>query len=160
MATTAAPHQLSLSAPGAREAYVVSWVSVAATLTAVALGLLASRISGSPAMLGFALENVVDSASSAVCLWRWWGGGSLLLPEDELVGRERRAGAAIAIAFVVLGIVVAFNAAQHLVSGEEVEHRDLLSAVGRLGAFVFLLLGAVKVHIGKRSEDSWNRHAR
>ena len=151
----AAPHrQLSLLNPGAREAYLVSWVSVAAALAAVVLGLATSRVSGSPAMFGFALENVVEALSSAICVWRWWGGGSLLLLEDELVGRERRAGAAIAIAFVVLGIGVALNAVQHLAAGEEVDYRELLSAVSAPSAFVFLLLGAVKLHIGTRSANS------
>tara|TARA_B110001452_G_scaffold87797_1_gene71775 strand:- start:586 stop:1068 length:483 start_codon:yes stop_codon:yes gene_type:complete len=142
--------QLSLHSPGAREAYLVSWLSMGATLAAVAVGLVTSRVSGSPAMLGFALENVVDALSSAVCLWRWWGGGLLLLPEDELMGRERRAGAAIAIAFVVLGVLVAVNAMDHLAAGEEVEHRDLLGAVGALGTLIFLPLGAIKLHIGTR----------
>ena len=124
---------------------------MAVTLAAVAIGLVASQVSGSPAMLAFALENIVDALSSGICLWRWWGGGSLLLPEDELEGRERRASAAIAIAFVVLGMVVVVNAALHLRGGEEVDHHDLLSGVAAPSSCIFLLLGAVKVHIGRRS---------
>ena len=45
---------------------------------------------------------------------------------------------------------VASCVAWHLAAGEEVEHRDLLGAVGALGTFIFLPLGAVKLHIGIR----------
>ena len=122
-----------------REAYLVSWVSLVATSTAVLFGLVASQASGSPTMLSFALESGVDAISSAVCLWRWWGGGSLLLPEDELAGRERRAAAAIALAFVLLGLITAINAARHLAAGEEVRRAALphvSPAAARIGPHV------------------------
>ena len=162
--SNASPHRrLSLRNPGARESYLVSWASVACTLAAVVLGLVTSRVSGSPAMLAFALENVVDALSSCVCLWRFWGGGSLLLPEEELAGRERRAAAAIAIAFVVLGALVGLNAVLHLASGEEVEHHELLAAVSAPSTVAFGVLGLVKLHIGRRCAparvDGPARHA-
>ena len=162
--SNASPHRrLSLRNPGAREAYLVSWASVACTLAAVVLGLVTSRVSGSPAMLAFALENVVDALSSCVCLWRFWGGGSLLLPEEELAGRERRAAAAIAIAFVVLGALVGLNAVLHLANGEEVEHHELLAAVSAPSTVAFGVLGLVKLHIGRRCAparvDGPARHA-
>lgn len=55
----------------------------------------------------------VDSFSSALVLWRFWGGGTVL-PESVLELREKRASVGIAIAFVALGVVVGTVAIQHL----------------------------------------------
>ena len=75
--------RFSLRKPGVREAYVVSWISMVCTVVALVLGLVVSVISKSSATLGFALENAVDTISSALVLWRFWGGGAVV-PEAVL----------------------------------------------------------------------------
>ena len=107
----------SLRKPGAREAYVVSWISMGCTIIAFSAGLVISIVSKSSATMGFALENAVraphmsvmtrylgsrhpttqvDSFSSGLVLWRFWGGGSSI-PEATLELREKRASIGIAI---------------------------------------------------------------
>ena len=77
----------SLLHPGSYEAYVVSWVSLVATVVAAIVGMAISVRTGSSATLGFALENTVDCFSSALVLWRFWGGGTSV-PEAMLELRE------------------------------------------------------------------------
>ena len=107
----------SLRKPGAREAYVVSWISMGCTIIAFSASLAISIVSKSSSTMGFALENAVraphmsvvsrylgsrhpttqvDSFTSGLVLWRFWGGG-LSIPEATLELRENRASIGIAI---------------------------------------------------------------
>jgi len=77
-----------LTEPTIYDAYVLSWVSMVCTILAFFAGLAISVITGSAATLGYSLENAVDTFSSALVLWRFWGGGTTV-PEKELELREK-----------------------------------------------------------------------
>ena len=59
-----------------QQAFVISLASVCLSVAAAGIGLYLSVEERSIAIVGFSLENAVDALSSALCLWRFWGGGS------------------------------------------------------------------------------------
>lgn len=133
--------------PGAREAYLICWVSLVCTLVAIIAGLIVSAVTGSSATLGFALENLVDTISSLLVLWRFWGGGTSV-PEAELDRREKRADVGIAFSFVMLAFIVGSDAIGHLVEREATENVDALFGISAPSIVIFALLGGVKMHLG------------
>ena len=137
----------SLSKPGANEAYLISWLSLALTGLAFVIGLAVATSSNSSATLGFALENAVDGISSALVLWRFWGGGHSI-PVAELELREKRASVGIAIAFVVLAVTVGGTASAHISEHSVPGNVAALLGVSAPSVVVFTVLGAVKLHLG------------
>ena len=80
--------------PTAYHAYKLSLISCFITFFAAILGLASSKASGSSAMLGFGLENLVDLLSSMVVVWRFYVGGSTEVTPAlvaKLNGREKKA---------------------------------------------------------------------
>ena len=139
--------RFSLSKPGAHEAYIVSWISLALTGLAFVIGLAVATTSNSSATLGFALENAVDGISSALVLWRFWGGGHSI-PVAELELREKRASIGIAIAFVALAVTVGGTASAHIAEHNVPGNVAALLGVSAPSVVVFAVLGAVKLHMG------------
>ena len=139
--------KFSLSKPGANEAYLISWVSLALTAAAFVIGLAVATSSNSSATLGFALENAVDGISSALVLWRFWGGGHSI-PVAELELREKRASVGIAIAFVVLAVTVSGTASAHIAEHSVPGNVAALLGVSAPSVVVFAVLGVVKLHLG------------
>lgn len=147
-----APKAFSLRSPGVREAYVVSWVSMVCTVLAFLVGLIVALSTASASTLGFALENAVDSFSSALVLWRFWGGGESV-PEAVLATREKRASVGIAIAFIVLAVVVGSVAISHLSHEEAPSDVGALIGLSTPSMIVFLVLGVIKLHIGQETRS-------
>ena len=139
--------KFSLSNPGAHEAYLISWVSLALTGIAFVVGLIVATSSNSSATLGFALENAVDGISSALVLWRFWGGGHSI-PVAELELREKRASVGIALAFVVLAVTVGGTASAHISEHSVPSNVEALLGVSAPSVVVFAVLGAIKLHLG------------
>lgn len=144
---------MSWSRPGVREAYVVSLVSLVITVLALVLGLVVTFASSSSATLGFALENAVDTFSSALVLWRFWGGGASV-PEATLELREKRASVGIAASFVLLGCVVGGVAIQHLTTHDELKEVGTLYALAVPSMLIFFVLGSLKLRIGRATDSA------
>ena len=139
--------KFSLSYPGPNEAYLISWVSLALTGAAFVIGLVVATSSNSSATLGFALENAVDGISSALVLWRFWGGGHSI-PVAELELREKRASVGIALAFVVLAFTVGGTASAHISEHSVPSNVAALLGVSAPSVVVFAVLGVIKLHLG------------
>jgi len=139
--------RFSLSKPGANEAYIISWISLVLTIIAFIVGLIVASVSGSSATLGFALENAVDGISSALVLWRFWGGGKSI-PEATLELREKRASIGIALAFVLLALTVGITSLAHIAEHNVPSNVAALVGVSAPSVVVFTALGAVKLYLG------------
>jgi len=135
--------------PGIRAAYWVSLFSLLFTVAASVAGLALAISSASSATLGFALESGVDALSSGLILWRFWGGGDVL-PECALAARELHAQVAISILFVSLGLVVGLFSLNQLQQGHVQQHLETLARLSGPTASVFLMLGWLKIYIGRR----------
>ena len=110
-------------APTQKHAYQLSLVSCGVTFVAFVIGIIAFEAAQSPAMLGFALENIVDLMSSLVVVWRFYEGGKDLTPEvvELMDKKEKRASILIAIILFILGVTVMSVACAHLA---EANHGD------------------------------------
>jgi len=140
--------------PTAYDAYVLSWISMFFTVLAFGLGVGISVASHSAATLGYALENGVDSFSSALVLWRFWGGGKEGGPtEAQLELREKRASIGIGMMFIILAVVVGGVASAHLDASEPPEEPGLLLGLSAPSVLIFLVLGVLKYRVGKKIDS-------
>lgn len=135
---------------GARErlstkAFRLAIFTVTYNLLEAAISLLAAAWAGSPALLGFGLDSVVESLSGGVMLWRF---GSHHSPEEEEVA-ERRAVNLVGWTFLVLGAYTAFEAARKLWTGERPEPSPLGLAVAGVSLVVMPLLWRSKVRTAR-----------
>ncbi|MBA2273811.1 MAG: cation transporter [Actinobacteria bacterium] len=102
------------------------------TLEAV-VGLTAGIAAGSVALVGFALDSIVEASSGGILLWRLHGEAHGGRPAEEL---ERRAIRLVAIAFLALAAYVGSRAVFDLFSGARPEE----STVGIVLAIVSLMV--------------------
>lgn len=132
--------------PTAVHAYKISVISCVITFLAFIIGLIAFNAAQSPAMLGFALENIVDLMSSMVVVWRFYAGGADLSPEvvEKMDRREKRASILIAVILFVLGITVMSVAVGHLVEENHGDNVGLLIGLSFPSLLVFGGLAVVK----------------
>ena len=136
-----------LARPDAREALLLSYASLACNGLAVVIGLVIAIVVGSPAVLAFSFENLIDLASSLLLVWRFAGGGTAKTAA-ALETREKRASVGIAAAMCVLGVVVFSVGAVHLATRdpEEKTHSGTLLGLSIPSILIFGALGALKLH--------------
>jgi divalent metal cation (Fe/Co/Zn/Cd) transporter len=128
----------------AREAVVLSWVSLAWMTVEGALGLVAGITAGSIALIGWALSSVVEGLASVIVIWRFTG--SRALSETA----EHRAQRAVAVSFWLLAPYVAAEAINKLVTGAHPETSVLGIVVTALSLALMPALGMAKHRLGRR----------
>lgn len=141
--------------PSVRDAYILSWISLALTLVAFVVGVAIAAVTQSAAMLAFGLENLVDCFSSILVLWRFWGGGvgEDSASEQELETREKRASVGIAFSFLLLAVIVGGIASAHLSAEEAPDSLKLLVALSVPCVVIFGALGVLKFHMGRKLDS-------
>ena len=132
-----------------RLAYVLAWVSLSLSVAAFTGGMAVSFLSHSTSALGFALENAVDAAASALLLWRFWSG----TPAHLLALREKRASIGMALGFVALAMLIGSISASHLLKRRTMQDTSLLIALAIPTIVTFLILGTAKLWVAQ-SVDS------
>eukprot|EP00529_Nitzschia_sp_RCC80_P034905 CAMPEP_0113473966 /NCGR_PEP_ID=MMETSP0014_2-20120614/18328_1 /TAXON_ID=2857 /ORGANISM="Nitzschia sp." /LENGTH=111 /DNA_ID=CAMNT_0000366773 /DNA_START=142 /DNA_END=473 /DNA_ORIENTATION=+ /assembly_acc=CAM_ASM_000159 len=104
--------------PSAKNAFILSVVSVLFTLIAAFVGIGYYMTTGSSLTLVFGLENVVDFLSSVVVLWRFFVPGKMTKEREELLkSREVRASTAISFIMILLGLGVVASSSYDLSNG-------------------------------------------
>jgi divalent metal cation (Fe/Co/Zn/Cd) transporter len=116
-----------------RKALVLEYFSLAWNVLETVVGFVAGLASGSIALVGFALDSVVESSSAAALVWRLRGEGRPGVDTDEI---ERRAVRIVGWAFVALALYVAGQSAYDLATGARPEE----SLVGIVLAVVSLVV--------------------
>ena len=107
-------------------------MSLILTTVAAVAGLALYAKTQSALCLMFGLENLVDFASSAIVLWRFYCPGELTKAREEfLMKREERASIGISFILLVLGIFVISAALDDLVGGAETQSDLKIVKVGR-----------------------------
>jgi len=139
-----------------RRAVRLAAFTVAYNVLEAGASLLASAWAGSPALLGFGLDSVVESLSGGVMLWRF-GSGRARTPEEE-ERLEHRAVALVGWTFLLLAAYTAFEAVRKLWTGERPEPSPLGLAVAGLSLVVMPSLWWAKVltarALGSRSLEA------
>lgn len=109
------------------EYFTVTW-----NVLEAAVGLFAGIMAGSIALIGFALDSVVEASSGTILIWRLRSESAARSVEDL----ERRAIRLVAIAFLALATYVGGRAAWHLIHASRPEE----SIPGIVLAIVSLLV--------------------
>jgi divalent metal cation (Fe/Co/Zn/Cd) transporter len=109
-----------------------------------ATALVASSLTGSLALAGFALNALLDSAASAVLVWRFGRERSDPEGAEQL---ERRAQGFIAVAMAIVAAYVGFEAIRALVHGSHADESALGMAIAVVSLLVLPWLGRAKLQV-------------
>mmetsp|Transcript_55321 Transcript_55321/g.134363 ORF Transcript_55321/g.134363 Transcript_55321/m.134363 type:complete len:283 (+) Transcript_55321:240-1088(+) len=141
--------------PSAKNAFILSVVSVLFTLIAASVGIGYYMTTGSSLTLVFGLENVVDFLSSVVVLWRFFVPGKMTKEREELLkSREVRASTAISFIMILLGLGVVASSSYDLSNGAENDHEmKVVIAISFFSVFVFGSLTIFKFRYAKLLES-------
>ena len=120
-------------AEAVHKALNLEYLSLVWNLVETVVGFVAGLASGSIALIGFALDSVVESSSAGVLVWRLRAEGRPGTDPDEI---ERRAVRIVGWAFVALALYVGGQAVYDLVT----EARPDESRVGIVLALVSLVV--------------------
>eukprot|EP00977_Amphora_coffeiformis_P018029 scaffold6091_cov164-Amphora_coffeaeformis.AAC.13 len=134
--------------PDTKDAYRLSWVSLACTVLGAIAGLVLFKKTGSSLCLTFSLENFVDFLSSAAVLWRFFAPSSLdASVEEKLHRREKRASIGVSLILIVLGIAVFFSAIYDFTQKEDdPEKLEAIAGISFVSLIIFGILSLFKFH--------------
>jgi divalent metal cation (Fe/Co/Zn/Cd) transporter len=116
------------------EYFTITW-----NLLEAVVGLAAGMVAGSVALVGFALDSIVEASSGGILLWRLRAEAHGARPAEEV---ERRAIRLVAVAFLALAAYVGGRAAYDLFYGSRPDE----SIVGIALALVSLIVMPILAH--------------
>ncbi len=119
------------------------------------VGMIAGIAAGSVALIGFALDSVVESSSASILIWRLRNEGSAKWDVESI---ERRAVRLVAVAFWALAVYIGVRAVVDLVGRNEPEESAIGIGLAVVSLIVMPLLAARKRAAG-RELDSRAMHA-
>ena len=128
----------------ARQARLLSWLSLAWMGAEGAIAITAGVLAGSIALVSFGLDSAIEGFASLVIVWRFTG--SRLLSHAA----EERAQKLVAIQFFLLAPYVAFEAIHKLATGEQAETSWLGIALVTSSLIGMPLLGIAKRRLADR----------
>eukprot|EP00592_Proboscia_alata_P008437 CAMPEP_0194363344 /NCGR_PEP_ID=MMETSP0174-20130528/11147_1 /TAXON_ID=216777 /ORGANISM="Proboscia alata, Strain PI-D3" /LENGTH=253 /DNA_ID=CAMNT_0039136701 /DNA_START=25 /DNA_END=786 /DNA_ORIENTATION=+ len=136
------------TAPDASHAFDLAWISVLIEVIATSAGLGLYFNTRSSLILCYALENLVDSISSLIVLWRFFlpGDGSDADRVAELAKREEKASLAVSIILFLLGLGVISSAIYEFQHGfdENADAVSLVLGISLSSIVVFSVLTIIK----------------
>ncbi|HEX7662186.1 MAG TPA: cation transporter [Pseudonocardiaceae bacterium] len=128
----------------ARQARLLSWLSLGYMAAEGTIGIIAAVLAGSVALLGFGLDSAIESLASIIVIWRFTGGRTL---SDTA---EARANRAVAVTFFVLAPYIAVDAITTLVAREHPDTSWLGIGLSIASLIIMPLLGGAKKRLGTR----------
>jgi Co/Zn/Cd efflux system component len=140
--------------PDAKDAFWMSWVSLALTIVAAIGGIVGYVKTESTLILAFGLENVVDFISSAVVLWRFYCPHGVDPAElEKLQQREERASLAISLVIGLLGTFVFGIGILNLIGNDKNQDLDMLFAISFFSIIVFGSLTIIKFQYSQKLDS-------
>ncbi|GLY66672.1 cation transporter [Amycolatopsis taiwanensis] len=131
----------------ARQARLLSWLSLAYMAAEGTVAIVAALLAGSVALLGFGLDSAIEGLASVIIVWRFTG--SRTLSETA----EARAQKAVAVTFFLLAPYIACDAITTLVAGDHVQTSWLGIGLSIASLIVMPLLGVAKKRLGARLDS-------
>ncbi len=128
----------------ARQARLLSWLSLAYMAAEGAIAITAAVIAGSVALLGFGLDSAIEGLASVIVVWRFTGTRTL----SETA--EARAQKLVAVTFFLLAPYIAYDAISTLVARHRAETSWLGIGLSLASLIVMPVLGVAKRHLGAR----------
>jgi divalent metal cation (Fe/Co/Zn/Cd) transporter len=132
----------------ARQARLLSWLSLAYMAAEGAIAVIAAVLAGSVALLGFGLDSAIEGLASVIIVWRFTGTRTL----SETA--EARAQKAVAVTFFLLAPYIAYDAAAALIARDRAETSWLGVGLSITSLIVMPALGAAKRRLGARLGSS------
>lgn len=131
----------------ARQARLLSWLSLVYMAAEGAIAIIAAVIAGSVALLGFGLDSVIEGLASVIVVWRFTGSRTL---SDTAEDRARRA---VAITFFLLVPYIAYDAITTLIARDHAATSWLGIGLSIASLLVMPMLGAAKRRLGARLDS-------
>ncbi|WP_239004003.1 cation transporter [Nocardia panacis] len=128
----------------ARQARLLSWLSLLYMGAEGAVAIAAAVFAGSVALLGFGLDSAIEGLASVVIVWRFTGARTL---SDTA---ETRAHKAVAVTFFLLAPYIAYDAITTLIAGNHARTSWLGIGLAISSLIVMPVLGIAKKRLGAR----------
>jgi divalent metal cation (Fe/Co/Zn/Cd) transporter len=126
----------------ARQARLLSWLSLAYMAAEGAIAIIAAVIAGSVALLGFGLDSAIEGLASVIVVWRFTGTRTLSQTA------EAHAQKAVAITFFLLAPYIVCDAVTTLIAGGHPRTSWLGIALALASLIVMPALGLAKRRLG------------
>ncbi|HXJ26046.1 MAG TPA: cation transporter [Streptosporangiaceae bacterium] len=143
-ATTSAVTRDASWQHAARQARLLSWLSLGYMSAEGAIAIIAAVIAGSVALLGFGLDSAIEGLASVIIVWRFTGTRTL----SETA--EARAQKAVAVTFFLLAPYIAYEAAATLIGRHHAETSWPGIGLAIASLIVMPALGVAKRRLGAR----------
>ena len=132
----------------ARQARLLSWLSLAYMAAEGTIAITAAVIAGSVAMLGFGLDSAIEGLASMIVVWRFTGTRTLSQTA------EARAQKAVAVTFFLLAPYIAYDAAATLITRSHAETSWPGIGLSIASLIVMPALGVAKRRLGARLDSA------
>ena len=131
-----------------RTALLLSTFTLGYNILEGIVSILAGRLAGSIALVGFGLDSFIESASGLIMVWRFGKHAKARGADEERV--EKRAIRLVGTAFLVLAAYVLFESARKLYVGERPEPSLFGIIIAVVSLVVMPLLFFAKHSLGKK----------
>jgi divalent metal cation (Fe/Co/Zn/Cd) transporter len=132
----------------ARQAKLLSWVSLSYMALEGAVAIVAGIVAGSIALIGFGLDSAIEGFASVVIVWRFTGSRTLSHHAEE------RAQKLVAVQFFILAPYVAVESVRTLINASHAETSIVGIALAASSLVIMPWLGRAKQRIGSRIGSS------
>lgn len=134
-----------------RRVLLLSWLSLAYLTIEGGVALFAGIVANSPALVGFAIDSIIEGLASVIIVWRFTGARAY---SDAA---ERKAQKLVAIQFFILAPYVAYESVDALVR-REAPDESLLGIVLAVASLVIMyVLGRAKIGLSDQLDSPATR---
>jgi divalent metal cation (Fe/Co/Zn/Cd) transporter len=131
----------------ARQARLLSWLSLAYMAAEGTIAIIAAILAGSVALLGFGLDSAIEGLASVIVVWRFTGTRTL---SETAEGRAQKA---VAVTFFLLAPYIAYDAITTLIAGDHAATSWLGIGLSIASLAVMPALGIAKRRLGTRLDS-------
>ena len=131
-----------------KRALSLEYVTVGYNIVEAIASILAGRLAGSIALVGFGLDSIVESLSGFVLIWRLKKHGTVSQEEEEKI--EKRASRFVGITFFVLGAYILLESVKKIVLREIPDPSLFGIIIAVVSLIIMPLLASAKHRIGKQ----------
>jgi divalent metal cation (Fe/Co/Zn/Cd) transporter len=128
----------------ARQARLLSWISLGWMTLEGALGILAGAVAGSIALVGWGIGSAIEGLAAVIVIWRFTG------TRTHSATSERRAERAVAVSFFLLAPYIAVEAVRSLAGAVHPETSVLGIVVTSTSLVLMPALGLAKRRLGEQ----------
>jgi cation diffusion facilitator family transporter len=130
-----------------RKALFLSFITVGYNLVEGIVSIIAGRLAGSIALIGFGMDSFVESLSGIIIIWRFRKRGKASKEEEKRV--EKRATKLIGYTFFILALYVCYESIDKLVRQEIPEASLFGIIIAIISIIVMPILFFQKYKVGK-----------